>query len=96
MGSVPWSNAMIELDTVINVERTAIVSSNLLGMNRHFFSEVVEPYRLGSDENGHILLLAWQLSGGCDSRVSLAGKAFSCWKSLPSMRWMNCSTQFPE
>lgn len=65
---------MIELEKVVNVVSDAIASSVILRMNHDSFSRVVEPYLLFPDEDRRTLLLAWQLSGGCISGISIGWK----------------------
>ncbi|WP_051749366.1 hypothetical protein [Nevskia soli] len=54
----------------------AVRSRQLLRLNYHQYSRVVEPHAFGRDEAGKPVLVAWQRNGGCESGVKVGWKQF--------------------
>lgn len=54
----------------------AVQSHRLLHLNYRHYSRVVEPYAFGCDETGRPLLVAWQITGGCESGIKVGWKQF--------------------
>lgn len=59
-----------------SVVSQAIKSGQLLWLNFRLYSLIVEPYLVGSDDDGEGVLVGWQLSGGSESGPPNGWKAY--------------------
>lgn len=67
---------MANSEVILCEIRDALAQRRLLRLNYRHYSRLVQPESLDEDEDGDLILFAWQLSGGCDSGQTLGWKEF--------------------
>lgn len=71
-----WAARVPETQTISQTVSDAVRDGHLLRLNYHHFLRVVQPRSIHTDEDGHVVLVAVQLSGGCETGQAFGLKRF--------------------
>lgn len=75
---------MSEIETIHDLIRAAVHSRRLITVSYDLYSRLVEPWALATDQEGHGVLIAWQIGGGIAWQVSGGAKSSAAtgWKEF--------------
>ncbi len=65
-----------DVEAVLDTIRDALRDRRLLHLNYRNYHRLVQPEVLSADGSGNMTLIAWQLSGGCESGQARGRKEF--------------------